>query len=226
MVSKQTGNSHILTVLYVPRSLDTLPRLNLKRSLQNKNYHHLYKGGGGWFTQCHPLVNGRAESRCPVLWLPLSTISSTSLSRRPSQGCILISTFRCAGKRRNQSYWFIVALYRHVLIPAKSLETHGRSYSSSNQNGGLLCLSQWWREYDYMAGLFIPQIPFWELSLKLVQSTLRKNLNCTSLGLNWTTGQTGGKAGLGGQPCPRGACQAADPRPAKRTVTRDFTALF
>lgn len=51
-----------------------------------------------------------------------------------------------------------------------------------------------------MAGLFIPQIPFWELPLKLVQSTFRKKIQPWSEFDNRT--QIGSKAGLGGQPSP------------------------
>lgn len=80
---RNTGNSYILTIFYVPGSLSTLPHLNLKTSLQNKHYLHFYKGWDRWFAQCHLLVNSRAGNWCPVLLALSSTLCSR---RRPSEG--------------------------------------------------------------------------------------------------------------------------------------------
>lgn len=128
--------------------------------------------------------------------------------------------------RRNQSYWFIVTLYRNMLIPALSLETHGPSYSSSTQKKSLLCLSRR-RECDYMAAYLFLKPHFESCLWNWCKVFLEKPQIAPVLARGWrqdTDGQHGRLGWSAFPQCPIGP--AAHLWSAKRMVTHDVTALF
>lgn len=156
-------------------------------------------------------------------------LPSIPLFRRwPSQGRWLLFFYLHWGVliRRNQLYWFLVTLYRNVLIPAKSLEMYGPSYSSSNQRKGLLCLSQR-RECDYMAAYLFLKPHFKSCLWNWCKIFLEKPKLLQSWFEVDSRTQMGSMAGLGGQPSPWWPVgPVAHLWSTKGKVTHDVTAFF
>lgn len=115
----------------------------------------------------------------------------TQLSRkRSSQGSCPWFWYLHSGVlvRSNQWYWLIVTPYRNILIIAKGLgNTWTKLPNIKSKKELIMSLPKKKRVWLYGC-LFIPQTPFWKLSLKLVQSTFKKFPNCCNLGPRFPTG--------------------------------------